>query len=122
MRNDGRMAAYAESCMGVGKGIKVFSMLTLGTGIGGSLIIEGKLFDGYSNDAGDFGHHVICDGELAFECACGKHGCFETQASAQGLVRHYDFVLKKSYHQLVHEKKNNNEKRTRHNKFVQIEG
>ena len=89
MRNDGRCAAIAEARLGSGRHSKVFAMLTLGTGIGGALIIEGKLFDGSSFDAGDFGHHVICSGDEAMECVCGKRGCFEYHASAQGLVRHY---------------------------------
>ncbi len=90
MRNDGRCAAIAESKFGSGKNSKIFSFLTLGTGIGGAFIINGCLFDGTSFDAGDFGHHVIRSGsDDAFPCACGKRGCFETQASAEGLVRHY---------------------------------
>lgn len=88
MRNDGRCAAIAESIFGAGKSAKCFSFLTLGTGIGGSLVLDGKLLDGMSFDAGDFGHHVICSGSEAFDCACGKRGCFETQASAQGFLRH----------------------------------
>lgn len=90
MRNDGRCAAIAEAKFGAGKDSKVFAFLTLGTGIGGALIVNGKLFDGASFDAGDFGHHVIRSGpDDAFPCACGKRGCFETQASAEGLVRHF---------------------------------
>jgi len=54
------------------------------------LITNGKLFDGVSFDAGDFGHHVITSGENAFPCVCGKSGCFECHASAAGLVRHYN--------------------------------
>mmetsp|Transcript_25116 Transcript_25116/g.41845 ORF Transcript_25116/g.41845 Transcript_25116/m.41845 type:complete len:311 (+) Transcript_25116:37-969(+) len=88
MRNDGRCAALAESKFGVGKESQVFAMLTLGTGIGGALIHEGKLFDGSTFDAGDFGHHVIASG-IGFDCVCGKRGCFECHASAMGLVRHY---------------------------------
>ena len=92
IRNDGRCAALAEYRFGVGKERKdsVFSMLTLGTGIGGAVIIDGKLFDGSTFDAGDFGHHVIASGDMAFDCVCGKKGCFETHASAAGLVRHYN--------------------------------
>ena len=89
MRNDGRCAALAEAKYGAGKFSPVFSMLTLGTGIGGALVLEGKVFDGCSFDAGDFGHHTIRSGEEAFDCVCGKRGCFETHASAQGLVRHF---------------------------------
>lgn len=91
MRNDGRCAALAEYKFGVGKGCdwSVFCMITLGTGIGGALIINGKLFDGCSFDAGDFGHSSI-ECINGFECVCGKRGCFETQASSAGLVRHYN--------------------------------
>lgn len=89
MRNDGRCAALAEARLGCGTKSKVFAMLTLGTGIGGALLIDGKPFDGCSFDSGDFGHHVICSGPEAMQCVCGKKGCFETHASAAGLVRHY---------------------------------
>lgn len=89
MRNDGRCAALAESRYGAGKEAKVFSMLTIGTGIGGALVINNTLFDGSTFDAGDFGHAVIRSDIDAFECNCGKRGCFETQASAYGLVKQY---------------------------------
>jgi glucokinase len=92
LRNDGRCAAIAEYQYGQGKGSKVFAMLTLGTGIGGALVIDGKLFDGSSFDAGDFGHHVICSGADAFACVCGKSGCFEYHASADGLIRHLNLT------------------------------
>ena len=89
MRNDGRCAALAESRYGAGKEAKVFSMLTIGTGIGGALVINNTLFDGSTFDAGDFGHAVIRNDIDAFDCNCGKRGCFETQASAYGLVKQY---------------------------------
>ena len=89
MRNDGRCAALAESRFGAGRGAKSFSMLTLGTGIGGALIIDGRLFDGCSFDAGDFGHHVIRSGREAIDCVCGKSGCFEAHCSADGMLRMY---------------------------------
>ena len=89
MRNDGRCAALAETLLGAGHASRVFSMLTLGTGIGGALVIDKKLFDGATFDAGDFGHSVIRSDADAFECNCGKRGCFETQASAYGLVKQY---------------------------------
>jgi len=89
MRNDGRCAAIAEVTYGAGIGSNVLAMLTLGTGIGGALVNKGHLFDGSTFDAGDFGHHVIHSGPLAFDCVCGKKGCFEYHASAEGLLRHY---------------------------------
>lgn len=93
LRNDGRCAALAESKYGAGRKSQIFAMLTLGTGIGGALIIRGQLFDGSTFDAGDFGHHVICSGNEAFQCVCGKSGCFEYHASADGLVRHYNRAI-----------------------------
>ncbi len=109
MRNDGRCAALAERSFGYGKGLSseecpVFCMLTLGTGIGGALICSKQdgsggniLFDGCTYDAGDFGHHVMCSGEEAFPCVCGKRGCFEQHASAAGLARHYNSLLEAAY-------------------------
>lgn len=94
MRNDGRCAAIAEYTFGSGRGQKVFAMLTLGTGIGGALISDGRLFDGSSFDAGDFGHHVIRSGTDALDCVCGKRGCFECHASAAGLVRQFNKRLR----------------------------
>ena len=93
IRNDGRCAAIAESRFGVGKGVSVLSMLTLGTGIGGAMISNGELFNGASFDAGDFGHHSIFT-HNPFICNCGKTACFEFQASALGLVRHYQNVMR----------------------------
>ena len=62
-------------------------LLTLGTGIGGGIIADGELILGDQMAAGEFGHHQIrpTDG---FICGCGKIGCFEAQASGQGLIRH----------------------------------
>ena len=102
LRNDGRCAAFAEYYFGVGKDRQdmVFSMLTLGTGIGGGTLIDGQLFDGSSFDAGDFGHHVIASGEPSMHCVCGKKGCFETHASAAGLVRHYRRLYERNYDKL----------------------
>ena len=97
MRNDGRCAALAERHFGAGASGKhqVIAMLTLGTGIGGALIhdpssaMRGRLFEGCTYDAGDFGHHVVRSGADAFQCVCGNRGCFECHASAAGLVRHW---------------------------------
>jgi len=97
MRNDGRCAALAERHFGIGASGEhsVMAMLMLGTGIGGALIHspalanQGALFEGSTFDAGDFGHHVMRSGPDAFQCVCGKRGCFECHASAAGLVRHW---------------------------------
>ena len=85
--NDARCATLGEYTHGAGKGTKNFVLLTLGTGIGGGIIADGELILGDQMAAGEFGHHQIrpTDG---FICGCGKIGCFEAQASGQGLIRH----------------------------------
>ncbi|HEV7178840.1 MAG TPA: ROK family protein [Candidatus Baltobacteraceae bacterium] len=85
--NDARCATLGEYTFGTGKGTKNFVLLTLGTGIGGGIVGEGKLLLGNRFGAGEVGHHQIrpTDG---FICGCGKIGCFEAQASGTGLLRH----------------------------------
>lgn len=85
--NDARCATLGEYTFGTGIGSKDFVLLTLGTGIGGGIVAEGRLLIGHRFGAGEFGHHQIrpTDG---FVCSCGKIGCFEAQASGTGLIRH----------------------------------
>lgn len=85
LENDANAAAYGEFIAGAGKGTKDFVMITLGTGVGGGVIIDGKIYAG-SNYAGtELGHVVIAmDGEM---CSCGRQGCWETYASATALIR-----------------------------------
>lgn len=85
--NDARCAALGEYTFGTGKGTKHFVLLTLGTGIGGGIVADGRLLIGNRAGAGEIGHHQIrpTDG---FICGCGKIGCFEAQASGTGLLRH----------------------------------
>ena len=85
--NDARCATLGEYTFGTGAGTKNFVLLTLGTGIGGGIVSEGKLLIGNRAGAGEIGHHQIrpTDG---FICGCGKVGCFEAQASGTGLLRH----------------------------------
>ena len=83
--NDANAAAWGEYLAGSGKGYRSLVMVTLGTGIGGAMILDGKLYEGCNFAAGEFGHFVIqCEGE---QCNCGRRGCFETYASATGLIR-----------------------------------
>jgi len=85
--NDARCATLGEYVHGIGKGTKNFVLLTLGTGIGGGVVADGRLILGTSAGAGEVGHHQVraTDG---FYCNCGKMGCFEAQASGTGLIRH----------------------------------
>lgn len=83
--NDANAAAYGEAKFGAGKKYKNIIMLTLGTGIGGGIIIDGKLYEGNLGKGGELGHTVVVmDGE---QCTCGRRGCLEAYASATALIR-----------------------------------
>lgn len=85
IENDANAAAYGEFIAGAGKGTKNFIMITLGTGVGGGIIIDGKIYSGSNNAGGELGHTVISvDGEM---CSCGRQGCWEAYASATALIR-----------------------------------
>ena len=85
IENDANAAAYGELLAGAGKGCKNFVAITLGTGVGSGIIIDGKIFSGSNNAGGELGHTVIVvDGEA---CTCGRKGCWETYASATALIR-----------------------------------
>ena len=85
--NDARCATLGEYVYGTGRETLDFVLLTLGTGIGGGVVVGGTLALGHLGGAGEIGHHQIraTDG---FVCNCGKTGCFEAQASGTGLIRH----------------------------------
>lgn len=83
--NDANAAAWAEFRFGAGRDARVLAMVTLGTGIGGALVINGSLFRGRFGMAGEFGHMtVVPDGH---RCPCGNRGCWEQYASGDSLVR-----------------------------------
>ena len=83
--NDADSAAYGEYIAGAGKGTKDFVMITLGTGVGGGVILDGKIRSGFNGAGGELGHTVIqMNGEA---CTCGRDGCFEAYASATALIR-----------------------------------
>ena len=85
--NDANVMGLAEAAFGAAKGCTDVVFLTIGTGIGGGLIIDGKIYGGYLNRGGELGHFpLIANGE---ECACGSKGCFEHYASATALIRRY---------------------------------
>ena len=85
--NDANMAAYGEFRHGAGRGVRSLVLLTVGTGIGGGVILDGKLWEGHGGYAGEFGHITVNpEGE---RCGCGRIGCLETEASAPRLVRNY---------------------------------
>ena len=83
--NDANAAALGEALAGAAKGTKNSVMITLGTGVGGGVIIDGKIFDGGVNCAGaELGHIVISSGGR--QCSCGRRGCWEAYSSATGLA------------------------------------
>jgi glucokinase len=83
--NDAKVAALGEKWLGAGRGVDDMAMLTLGTGIGGAIVLNGKIFYGMNGMAGEFGHVTVePDG---VPCGCGNHGCAERYASATALVR-----------------------------------
>jgi glucokinase len=85
LENDARVATFGEQWLGAARGIPNVAMLTLGTGIGGGIVLGGKIFHGMSGMAGEFGH-VTVEPE-GYPCGCGNRGCAERYASASGLVR-----------------------------------
>ncbi len=84
--NDANVAALGEMWKGAGQGKRNLVAVTLGTGIGGGIIIDGKLLNGASGAGGEIGHIHVQDGEPEV-CGCGNHGCLEQYASATGVVR-----------------------------------
>ncbi len=82
--NDANAAAYAEALWGVGKGYSSLVAITLGTGVGGGIVINGKIWEGINGFAAEIGH-IIVDME-GRACGCGKRGCLEAYCSATALV------------------------------------
>ncbi len=85
IENDANAAAYGEYVAGAAKGAKNAVCITLGTGVGGGIIIDGKIYSGSNFAGAEIGHTVVhVDGA---QCSCGRKGCFEAYSSATGLIR-----------------------------------
>lgn len=85
--NDANVAALGEQWQGGGKGFQNLVMFTLGTGVGGGIIQNGRIISGANGAAGEIGHMVIVDSdEVVGTCGCGHRGCLEQVASATGIV------------------------------------
>ncbi|MCX6335631.1 MAG: ROK family protein [Bacteroidia bacterium] len=89
--NDANAAAMGEMIFGGAKMMKDFIVLTLGTGLGSGIVIDGKMVYGHTGFAGELGHMTVVQGGR--ECGCGRKGCLETYASATGLVRTVQHLL-----------------------------
>jgi glucokinase len=81
---DTRAAAWGEYCAGAGKGRRVLICVTLGTGIGSGIVINGRIYDGALGTAGEVGHIQVVPGGRP--CNCGRHGCMEAYAAGPGIL------------------------------------
>ena len=90
--NDANMAALGEMWQGGGKGHKDIVMVTLGTGVGGGIILNGKMLAGTNGAGGEIGHICVNDDETEV-CGCGNKGCLEQYTSATGIVRMAKIIL-----------------------------
>ncbi|MCL6547527.1 MAG: ROK family glucokinase [Alicyclobacillus sp.] len=85
MENDANVAALGEAWVGAGRGAASVLCVTVGTGVGGGIVLGGRLYRGVNGLAGEIGHLVVDRGGI--HCNCGKFGCLETVASATAIVR-----------------------------------
>lgn len=83
--NDANVAALGEVKFGAGKGYKDMVMITLGTGVGAGIVIDGKLYEGNRSAGAEVGHMLLVHG--GEQCTCGRKGCFEAYSSATALIR-----------------------------------
>lgn len=85
--NDANAAAIGEMVYGVARGMKNFIVITLGTGVGSGIVVNGQLVYGSDGFAGELGHVTMVRGEEGRMCGCGRKGCLETYCSATGVAR-----------------------------------
>ena len=93
--NDANVAALGEIWMGAAKGCRSAVMVTLGTGVGGGVIVDGKVVEGAHGAGGEIGHITVNRHETAV-CGCGKRGCLEQYSSATGVVRCMKLLLEEN--------------------------
>jgi len=100
--NDANAAAIGELKFGAGKGLKDFIVITLGTGVGSGIIVNGELVYGHDGFAGEIGHTIYdVNGR---QCGCGRKGCLETYASASGIKRTvFELLAETNYQSLLSE-------------------
>ncbi len=92
--NDANAAAFGEAKFGAGKNYQDSVLITLGTGVGGGITINGKLFEGGKSAGAEIGHTVIV--EDGYPCTCGRKGCFEAYSSATALIRKTKEVMQEN--------------------------
>ena len=94
--NDANAAAIGEMTYGVARGMKNFIVITLGTGVGSGIVINGQLVYGSDGFAGELGHVTVVQGEEGRPCGCGRKGCLEAYCSATGVARTAREMLSKT--------------------------
>lgn len=94
--NDANAAAMGEMTYGAAKGMKNFIEITLGTGVGSGIVIDGKVVYGHDGFAGELGHTKIVHGPEGRQCGCGQKGCIEAYASATGVARSAKEIIENS--------------------------
>lgn len=94
--NDANAAALGELTYGVARGMKTFIMITLGTGVGSGVVVDGKVVYGCDGFAGELGHFIVDRSPEARQCNCSRKGCLETYCSATGVARTARLMLEKS--------------------------
>lgn len=87
LNNDANVAALGEVWSGAGEGLSNVVCFTLGTGVGGGIIIQGRIYEGFHGMAGELGHIQVVPDLEAIQCGCGQRGCVETVSSATGIIR-----------------------------------
>lgn len=87
LENDANVAALGEAWSGAAKGVPISVLYTLGTGVGGGIVIDGRVLSGATGMAGELGHMTIVPDLEAIQCGCGQTGCLETVSSATGIIR-----------------------------------
>ena len=96
LTNDANAAAIGEMIYGAAKGMKNFIVITLGTGVGSGIVINGQLVYGHDGFAGELGHVTMVRGEEGRSCGCGRKGCLEAYCSATGVARTAREILEKT--------------------------
>ena len=96
LTNDANAAAIGEMVYGVARGMKNFIVITLGTGVGSGIVVNGQLLYGHDGFAGELGHVTMVRGAEGRSCGCGRTGCFEAYCSATGVARTARELLSKT--------------------------
>ncbi|WP_427339819.1 ROK family protein [Caloranaerobacter sp. DY30410] len=107
IENDATVAGIAESIKGVTKGYKNSIFITLGTGVGGGIILDGKVYSGVHGIGSEIGHMIV--GENFYDCNCGNNGCLETFSSATAIIKYAKKLIEEGQYETTLLKKVNND-------------